>query len=33
MLSAIGAKSLEDLFSYLPAEVRLNRALDVPPGK
>jgi glycine dehydrogenase subunit 1 len=33
MLSAIGANSLEDLFSNLPPEVRLNRALDIAPGK
>src|SRR5213592_1999800 len=33
MLSAIGANSLEDLFSHLPPEVRLNRKLDIAPGK
>jgi glycine dehydrogenase subunit 1 len=33
MLSAIGANSLEDLFSNLPAEVRLKRQLDIAPGK
>ena len=33
MLSAIGANSLEDLFSHLPAGVRLKRPLDVAPGK
>jgi glycine dehydrogenase subunit 1 len=33
MLSAIGVKSLEDLFSHLPPEVRLGRPLDVAPGK
>src|ERR1700681_771364 len=33
MLSAIGASSLEDLFSYLPPEVRLNRPLDIAPGQ
>jgi glycine cleavage system P protein (glycine dehydrogenase) subunit 1 len=33
MLSAIGANSLEDLFSHLPPEVRLNRKLDIHPGK
>ena len=33
MLSAIGATSVEDLFSHLPAEVRLGRPLDVAPGK
>src|SRR5579863_4108807 len=32
MLSAIGAPSLEDLFSHLPPEVRLNRPLDLAPG-
>ncbi|HLH00934.1 MAG TPA: aminomethyl-transferring glycine dehydrogenase subunit GcvPA [Bryobacteraceae bacterium] len=33
MLSAIGANSLGDLFSHLPEEVRLQRPLDVAPGK
>jgi len=33
MLSSIGANSLEDLFSHLPAEVRLKRPLDIAPGK
>ena len=33
MMSAIGVKSLEDLFSHLPAEVRLKRPLKVDPGK
>jgi glycine dehydrogenase subunit 1 len=33
MLSTIGAGSLEDLFSYLPPEVRLQRPLDLEPGK
>ena len=33
MLSAIGATSVEDLFSHLPAEVRLGRPLDIAPGK
>ena len=33
MLSAIGAQSLEDLFSQLPPEVRFKRPLDVPRGK
>jgi len=32
MLSAIGANSLEDLFSQLPAEVRLDRPLAIAPG-
>ena len=33
MLDAIGVKSLEDLFSHLPEEVRLKRPLDLPAGK
>jgi len=33
MLSAIGASSVEDLFSHLPDEVRLKRPLDVPRGQ
>src|SRR6202165_3181349 len=33
MLSAIGVDSLEELFSNLPAEVRLNRPLAIAPGK
>src|SRR5438093_8853031 len=33
MLDAIGARSLEDLFAYLPPEVRLNRPLSIAPGK
>ena len=33
MLSAIGANSVEDLFSQLPAEVRLNRPLAIAAGK
>jgi glycine cleavage system P protein (glycine dehydrogenase) subunit 1 len=33
MLSAIGASSLEDLFSHLPPEVRLNRPLNIAPGQ
>ena len=33
MLSAIGVNSLEELFSHLPAEVRLNRPLKVDAGK
>jgi len=32
MLTAIGVSSLEALFSHLPAEVRLNRPLDIAPG-
>ena len=33
MLQALGASSLEDLFGHLPREVRLDRPLDIPPGK
>jgi glycine dehydrogenase subunit 1 len=33
MLSALGVESLESLFAHLPAEVRLNRPLDIPAGK
>lgn len=33
MLSVIGVDSLEDLFSYLPDEVRLKRPLQIAPGK
>jgi len=33
MLSTLGVESLESLFAHLPAEVRLNRPLDIPPGK
>ena len=33
MLSTIGVNSLEDLFSYLPPEVRLNRPLAIDAGK
>ncbi len=33
MLDAIGARSLEDLFAYLPPEVRLDRPLNIAPGK
>src|SRR5271170_3921174 len=33
MLSAVGVESLEGLFAHLPAEVRLNRPLNIPPGK
>ncbi len=32
MLEAIGVKSIDDLFAEIPAELRLNRALDLPPG-
>ncbi len=33
MLDTIGVSSLEDLFAYLPEEVRFERTLDIPPGK
>src|SRR6202171_4170968 len=33
MLSAIGVNSLQELFAHLPAEVRLDRPLDIAPGK
>ncbi len=33
MLAAIGAAKLEDLFKSIPAEVQLNRDLDLPLGK
>src|SRR5947209_13196910 len=33
MLSTIGVKSLEDLFSYLPPEVRYDKPLNIEPGK
>ena len=32
MLAAIGVGSLEDLFASIPAELRLNRALKIPPA-
>src|SRR3954453_4811295 len=32
MLDAIGADSLDELFDQIPPEVRLDRALDLPPG-
>jgi len=32
MLAAIGAKSVDDLFSHIPATLRLNRPLAVPPA-
>lgn len=32
MLSKIGVKSVEDLFSDIPKEVRLQRELDLPPA-
>ena len=33
MLAACGVESLEALFNHLPAEVRLNRPLEIAPGK
>jgi glycine dehydrogenase subunit 1 len=32
MLSTIGAKSVEELFATVPAELRLKRALKIPPA-
>src|SRR5688500_4296429 len=32
MLAAIGAKSVEELFAPVPAELRLGRELDIPPA-
>ncbi len=32
MLKAIGASSIEDLFTSIPAELRLNRPLNLPPA-
>ena len=32
MLGAIGAASVEDLLTQVPADLRLNRPLDVPPA-
>src|SRR3954453_15827982 len=32
MLDAIGAESVDELFEQIPAEVRLDRHLDLPPG-
>src|SRR6201991_1808003 len=32
MLQAIGASSLDDLFAMVPAEMRLNRPLTIPPA-
>ncbi|MGI8744648.1 MAG: aminomethyl-transferring glycine dehydrogenase subunit GcvPA [Bryobacteraceae bacterium] len=33
MLSTIGVNALEDLFSYLPPEVRYDKPLNIAPGK
>ena len=32
MLAAIGAKSIDELFAMVPAELRLNRPLAIPPA-
>ncbi len=32
MLATVGAASVEELFADIPAEVRLDRELDLPPG-
>ncbi|MEN6405150.1 MAG: aminomethyl-transferring glycine dehydrogenase subunit GcvPA [Thermoguttaceae bacterium] len=32
MLAAVGATSVDELFAGIPAELRLTRDLDVPPG-
>jgi glycine dehydrogenase subunit 1 len=32
MLAAIGAKSIDDLFAMVPTDLRLNRALAIPPA-
>ena len=32
MLDAVGAKSLDDLFRSIPAPLRLQRPVDVPPA-
>jgi glycine dehydrogenase subunit 1 len=33
MLAACGLRSMEDLYAHLPPETRLNRALNIEPGK
>jgi glycine dehydrogenase subunit 1 len=33
MLAAIGVQSVEDLFATIPADLRLDRALDLPAGQ
>jgi Glycine cleavage system protein P (pyridoxal-binding), N-terminal domain len=33
MLEVCGVESIDQLFSHLPAELKLNRALDIAPGK
>ncbi|MEM7473790.1 MAG: aminomethyl-transferring glycine dehydrogenase subunit GcvPA [Planctomycetota bacterium] len=32
MLATIGAASIEELFSHIPGDLRLNRQLDIPPA-
>jgi glycine dehydrogenase subunit 1 len=32
MLDAVGVASIDELFAQIPAEVRLDRELDLPPG-
>jgi len=32
MLHAVGVETIEDLLASIPAEVRLNRPLNLPPG-
>ena len=32
MLAEIGARNIDELFSHIPAEYRLNRALKIPPS-
>src|SRR5437763_6662091 len=32
MLGAVGAKSIDDLFAPIPADLRLKRPLDIPPA-
>jgi glycine dehydrogenase subunit 1 len=32
MLSAIGVEEVEDLFAGIPADLRLDHPLDLPPG-
>ena len=33
MLAAIGVESVEDLFATIPADLRLDRPLDLPDGQ
>ena len=32
MLQAVGAKSIEELLTQIPADIRLKRALNLPPA-